>query len=273
MDKYYFEFTKLYGRLMRLELRIKQQLIKSLLPVYKENILNTFNKFFTNKNRLERYQTTTGNIILSILKNPQITDINKFKKLINKLYLSDILVLVLNCKQFQLDEISNAFYYKKPEKYSFLINAKQDLQNLRNSVAHYNFKDYEQNKNVYNEALLIFEEYIGSSFRGFILPKFNEKPSIKTILLHIKQYRPDLFDINLNKDDEYEYYYNKHRILLDLCDEISMLNGYNIQELPSPWTILRQMYLIKKEDSKSQEQQEVDINLLPLFKTLSDYNN
>ena len=60
-----------------------------------------------------------------------------------------------------------------------------------------------------------------------------------------------------------EYFYNKHRVLMDLCDDIAMYNGYMPQELPSPWTILRQMYAIK-HDNKAVEQ--IDIYSLPLFK-------
>ena len=70
-----------------------------------------------------------------------------------------------------------------------------------------------------------------------------------------------------NKDDEMEYFYNKHRVLMDLCDDIALYNGYEPKELPSPWTILRQMYSIK-HDSKPIE--EIDIYSLPLFCSLKN---
>lgn len=270
MDKYYFEFTKLYSRLMRLELRMKAQIIKAVLPEYRDTVIEVFNPFFTEKRRKLRYETNGGNILSAILKNPQMTNANKFKNLIDKLYLSDILVFILNCVQFRRDNIIETFYYKIPSKFGTLTQAKKDLLNLRNAVAHYNFKDYEQNRNEYNSALAIFEEYVGSSIKGIELPKFNEKPSIKAILLSIREKREDLFDINLNKDDEYEYYYNKHRILLDLCDEIAILNGYSLQELPSPWTILRQMYAIKQEFTNNADK-NIPIKELPLFKALEDF--
>ena len=45
---------------------------------------------------------------------------------------------------------------------------------------------------------------------------------------------------------------------MDLCDDIALYNGYEPKELPSPWTILRQMYSIK-HDSKPIK--EIDISM------------
>ena len=104
-----------------------------------------------------------------------------------------------------------------------------------------------------------------SGFKQF--PKFSSKPSVKSILLEINKVRPDLFQIDPTKDDELEYYYNKHRILLDLCDDIALYNGYEPQDLPSPWTVLRQMYSII-HDNKELKQNNFDIYNLPLFKDL-----
>ncbi|MEI8129065.1 MAG: hypothetical protein WCG95_05555 [bacterium] len=268
IEKYYFEFSKIYCRLMRLEIQLKRMLISSLLPYYKENIINTFHKFLYNKDRLNRYNSQKGNSILAILKNPQITNSQKFKNVINKLYLSDLLFMVLHCEQFRKEEITNNFYFKIPEKFRILISSKQLLLDLRNTIAHYNFKDYEQNKYNYLDTLLLFEVHMGKNMKGILeFPKFVEKPSIKTILLAIKDLRPDLLDIDFDKDDEMEYFYNKHRVLMDLCDEIALYNGYETKELPSPWTILRQMYSLR-QGHKSISASQDDIYSLPLFKNL-----
>ena len=268
IEKYYFEFSKIYCRLMRLEIQLKRMLISSLLPYYKENIINTFHKFLYNKDRLNRYNSQKGNSILAILKNPQITNSQKFKNVINKLYLSDLLFMVLHCEQFRKEEITNNFYFKIPEKFRILISSKQLLLDLRNTIAHYNFKDYEQNKYNYLDTLLLFEVHMGKNIKGILeFPKFAEKPSIKTILLAIKDLRPDLLDIDFDKDDEMEYFYNKHRVLMDLCDEIALYNGYETKELPSPWTILRQMYSLR-QGHKSISASQDDIYSLPLFKNL-----
>ena len=255
---------------MRLEMQMKKKLISSVLGYYKDNAITEFHRFFSNKNRLERYNHKTGNSFLAILKNPQINQESlKFKKLVNIMYLSDILFIVLCCEQFRKEQIISNFYNKIPEKFSPLLKGRVILLELRNAVAHYNFKDYEQNRSSYLNALTLFETYMERNIKGFAeFPKFESKPSVKTILLSIKDARPDLFDINPNKDDEMEYYYNKHRVLLDLCDDIALFNGYSPFELPSPWTVLRQMYAIN-HDNKSTEQQDVNIYNLPLFRHLN----
>lgn len=250
IEKYYFKFSKIYCRLMRLEIQIKRMLISSLLAYYKDDIILSFEKFFYNKERIRRYTNKFGISYLAILKNPQMQNHKKFIHIINKLYLSDILFLMLHCEQFRKPEITNNFYFKIPEKFGTLISAKESLLNLRNAIAHYNFKDYEKNKYGYLDALILFEVHMGKNIKGILeFPKFETKPSIKTILQSIKDLRPDLLDIDVDKDDEMEYFYNKHRILMDLCDEIALYNGYDAKDLPSPWTIFRQMYAIK-QDSK-----------------------
>ena len=75
------------------------------------------------------------------------------------------------------------------------------------------------------------------------------------------------FEINPNKDDEMEYYCNKHRVLLDLCDDIALFNGNTPSELPSPWTVLRQMYAIN-QNNKIAEPSDINIYDLPLFNHL-----
>ena len=43
---------------------------------------------------------------------------------------------------------------------------KQDIE-LRNAVAHYNFRDYEQNRSKYLEALTLFETYMERNIKGY----------------------------------------------------------------------------------------------------------
>lgn len=264
LEKYYFEFSKVYCRIMRLEMLIKKRLVSSLLPYYSDDIISKFEKFFYNKERLSRYNNKTGNAFMAILKNPQIKkESQKFIRLVNIMYLSDLLFIFLCCEQFRKEEITKAFYHKIPEKFGKLIKSRQTLLDLRNAIAHYNFRDYEQNRKDYLEVLELFEISIGSNIRGIDeIPKLGYKPSVNIILQAIKDLRPDLIEIDPNKDDEMEYFYNKHRVLIDLCDEIALHNGYEPKDLPSPWTVLRQMYAIKNKTVKP----TIKIEDLPLFK-------
>lgn len=248
IDKFYFEFSRLYARLMRLETNIKQGLINSLLPVYKEEILIVFSSFFQNKKRLERYQSKNTNRINSIIKNPQInTNSKKFIYIVNNvLFLSDLIFLFLHCEQFRKQEVLEVFYCNIPKKYSELINAKNDILNLRNAIAHFNFKDYQIHRNSYLQALKIFEMYIGRNIPGLpCIPVLSYKPTVKEILNAIYVLNPSL----INKDKYDRKYLNceKDRLLLELCDEIALYNGYEVDELYSPWSILREKYRLKRK--------------------------
>ena len=248
IEKYYYEFAKIYSRLMRLELQAKQRATTALLAYYKQDVLNVFDKFLNNRKRLERYKTKNGNPIRALLKNPNLNPEQKFTHIVNQLYLSDTLFLVLCCKQFEAREVTEKFYFKSPEKFQPFIEGRHLLCDLRNAIAHYNIKDFEKNKKKYLDTLLLFEIHIVEYATHVMqLPKFNSKPSVKSILLSIHKVRPDLLEVDPKKEDEMEYHYNKHRILVDLVDEIALYNNYSIDQLPSPWTILRQMYDVKKE--------------------------
>lgn len=78
------------------------------------------------------------------------------------------------------------------------------------------------------------------------LPYFESKPTTKSILESIVKLRPDLLDITIKDTQVMEYHCNKYRVLLELFDEIALYNSYTISELPSPWTVLREMYNLKK---------------------------
>ncbi len=248
IDRYSFEFSKLYSRLMRLELQMKENAVYAITNYYKNDSLNTFSKFFNNKNRFNRYNNKNGNTLKNILNINNLDDLEKFKQLVYSLYLSDVLFLVLNCKEFFKKDITEAFYVNVPEKFGQLQANWKHLSALRNDIAHYNMTNYEKNKKKYWDALLLFEVHMGHNTKGISeLPYFGFKPTMKNILLSIGKLRPDLLDITFKDTEEKEYEYNKHRLLLELYDEIALYNSYEIKELPSPWSVLREMYRVKKE--------------------------
>jgi hypothetical protein len=249
IDKYSLEFSKLYSRLMRLELYMKKNAIYAVFNYYKKDSIKILSKFFNNKDRLKRYDSRKyGNKLRNIFDNNKLSVQEKFEQLINSLYLSDVLFLVLHCKEFFEQDITKAFYYKIPTKFAVLKSDSKHLISLRNDIAHYNIDNYEINKKKYWDVLLLFEIHMGHNTKGILeLPYFGFRPTMKNILISIGKLRPDLLDINFRQLEEKEYYYNKHRVMLELYDEIALYNGYNISELPSPWSILREMYRVKSE--------------------------
>lgn len=241
--KYGIEFSKIYKRLLYLEITMKDRVKRSCLQVYGENSITEFTNFFQNKNILKHYGDRNSNKIKQILNSKQ-TKKEKFINLIDTLYLNHLLRLILTYNQFCTEEIAEIFYYKKPEKYQILKDSKNIIRDLRNDVAHFNFERYENNKQEYFKALILFEIHLGCNLAALHeLPEFNKELSIKDILLKIREIREDLF---VPIPEEQEYHYNKDRILIDLFDDFAVLNGWDYNKLPSPWSILRQKYEIAK---------------------------
>lgn len=238
-NKYSFEFSKIYKRLMALEIVMKENAITSIINVYGNNSLNEFSNFFNNKETNKHYKRDNENKILKIIQS-KATPETKIRELINILYLNHLLSLTLTFKQFFNDDIATNFYVKKPEKFQLLKDNRKHIRDLRNDIAHYNFERYEKNKHLYFKALLIFEIHMGCNIATLAeLPEFSKKLSIKEILLEIQKQKPHLFS---SSPEDQEYFYNKDRILIELFDDFAIINGWQYSELPSPWSVLRQKY-------------------------------
>lgn len=276
IEEYWYEFSKLYARLMRLEIYIKRSAITSSYAFYKEDILIKFQDFFNNRRRKKRYTNPdTGKCKFNtIIYNKFLNDKDKFTQLVNLLYFSDLLHLVLKMTQFKVPEIVDKFYFNKPAKIKILEDKMKDLINLRNNIAHYNFEEYIANKSRYLDTLLLFEIHVGYNIAGILeLPKLKNK-STMSILEAIYKFRPDLILETTNAKDP--LYFNKHRMLLTLFDDIALYNGVSPNKLPTPWSVLRGMYKLKariKKELKNQEDLKYETFLnnpkYPLFQELN----
>lgn len=243
IEIYWYEFSKIYARLMRLEIQIKRSALYAIKNYYGENSLKVFQKFFQNAKRRNRYSINNFCKFDGILNRNDLDPNEKLEKLLNILYLSDLLNLILKTKQFKITQISNDFYYKIPDNYKILEDCIRDLTDLRNCIAHYKFQTYAQHKNSYLDSLLTFEIYMGHNIANILeLPKL-ENVSTMEILTAIYDFRPDLILETTNSEDA--LYFNKHRLLLTLFDDIAIYNGVSASELPTPWSVLRGMYKLK----------------------------
>lgn len=252
IDKYWYEFSKLYARIMRLEHKIKHSAVQALVQYYGDNTLDTMMRFFNNKRRRKRYLCNEVCRFDIILNNNKLDNNGKFVALVNILYLSDLLVLMLQTEQFDKPEILKVFYTKVPNDIHDLDKHIKDLVNLRNCVAHFNFDLYKKYKIQYLDTLYTFELHLGNNVHGIEkLPKFDTKPKTAEIIRQIVALRPDLLQCIADDPKDNETACNQDRLLLSLFDDIALYNGYDASELPSPWTILRQVFILKKEIKKS----------------------
>lgn len=166
LEKYELEFSELFRRLMHLEITIRNRILFSTEKIYGNSSFSEFKNFFINPYVYEQYDTKSkSNRLLKIIKNNEFSNNEKFIRLINTLYISHLLSFSLKYKQFYSNkEILNLFYFIKPENaqaFKTLRKKSVLIKELRNDIVHFNFENYENNKENYLEALCLFEFHIG----------------------------------------------------------------------------------------------------------------
>jgi len=243
---YLIEFSKIYKRLMELEICLKNKIYDSIITTYPDTFYEKIEPFFIQENICKKHYKKKTNELLDILNNPTYSKKEKFKEALDLLYLSDILKLLVEEETYYTDKkLTDLLYETKPQDFNYLKYCKGFLCLLRNNIAHYNYKDYEKKRKKYIKALVYFETHIGCSLKKLHeLPKLSHKPSVNEILKAIYQIEPALF---AKKDSPELTKVNKDRYLCDLYDDLAIINGWNYNELPSHWTILRSKYSFKRK--------------------------
>jgi len=229
------EFGKIYKRLMDVEMKLKERFIVSMIVAFDEKAFFRLIPYLEALSKTEKYsykktikeKTYYLNYIKDLLNSKQ-KDFKKIKILTEILYLRDFLNILTTYKLIYNNPMfEKNFYCLKPsfndvKKYSIR------LANLRNSVMHFNFEDYEERRIEYVETLRFWEQQL-SCFNSFIheLPKV--KPIIKNILGLIYCRYPEIFN-------------GYDRVLCEVYDDIAILNNTPAKDLPQYWSILRQKY-------------------------------
>lgn len=244
-ESFELEFSKIYKRLLRLELQIKHKICDSVLSYTTTNLFQEFNQFLWNPKIYEQYRNSKGNNQFIEIRDGIIPEKDKFVKLVNILYLRHALWMIFNEKIFRNPVVKYAFYNIVPTEFKDLLKNRKNLVNLRNSIAHYDFNDYQINKIKYMEALILYEIHIGCSIGKYSMIPANlgNKPNKMVIMKKISELAPDLFNKNI---PHAKYPYNKDRMILDMFEDIAVLNGWDYADLASPWDIIRTKYYLKQ---------------------------
>lgn len=231
------EFSKLYKRVLNVEIALKNKIMYVLRETYPNKEFNRLVPFLTKTISHKKYIMKTSknkfrdkiNDILSSKKSQE----EKLLKFFNITYLSDTLKIITQYKSITKDKRFKNNFYSQPQSQNIINNHAANLNKLRNLIMHFNYNEYCQNKEKLTKSLIFWEclLYCPNSFM-YNLPKI--KPSTKNILTQLSQNCPNFFEM----DD---------RIICDMFDDLAILNGKPINELPHLWTIGRQIYSLKKE--------------------------
>ena len=158
-EEFEYEFSKIYKRLLRLELLLKKKIIKCSLSVYGDDVMEKFEKFFDNSKIYNKYKNDSDNrnYFLNIRDSRDIPNAIKFTNIINILTLRHLLHFIFTEENFRVKEIAQKFYVKENINFIELKKAKMPLINLRNYIAHFDFKKYQKDKNEYLQSVLLYE--------------------------------------------------------------------------------------------------------------------
>ena len=249
-EEFEYEFSKIYKRLLRLELLLKKKIKECSLSAYGDDVMDKFVKFFSNAKIYNKYKNDSENknYFLTIRDNKDIPNAVKFTSIINILTLRHLLHFIFTEENFRIKEIAEKFYVKERVNFLELKKAKTPLVNLRNYIAHFDFKKYQKDKNEYLHSLLLYEINIGCSLGKYdsIPNDLGYKPAMTKIIEKIYELAPELFYKNVPHS---AFPYNKDRMIVDMYEDIAVLNGYEYGELKSQWDVIREKYRFNKKKS------------------------
>lgn len=258
-EQYEYEFSKIYKRMLRLELLIKHKIINLSTRVYQNDVMEKYKKFFNNAYIYNKYcsDKRNENYFLAIRDSKSIDNVVKFERIINMLMLRHTLHFIFTEEAFRNPVIQNEFYAIKIEKFKELRENRENLIALRNHIAHFNFKSYNEKKKEYLHSLMLFEHCLGCSLGkyGRIPNDLGNKPNMTKIIETIFELCPELFKKNVAHT---EFPYNKDRMIVDMYEDIAVLNGWEYGELKSQWDVIRKKYDFNKKKAEQENRTDLE---------------
>lgn len=235
-DKYdIIEFSKIYKRVMDIELRLKESLKFALTATYPDKMFYRLIPFLT-QNFLGRYVKGYGkkkrDLILNLIKSKKFEE-EKMNEFIDMSYLSDILQLLTDYPTIYKDMKFTRNFYREKLIFNDLKRAAALLTKLRNNIMHFNLSSYKANKRNYLWALGFWEKQLNCSI-CFIHSLPQTEPKIIHILKLLISCNQDILTMS-------------DRIVCDIFDDVAFLNGLEVKKLPEYWSIVRCFYELKRK--------------------------
>ncbi len=216
----FIEFSKIYKRVMDIELCLKFQFKTSLeatfpnkmfyrlIPYLKENFKNRYVAGLGAKSR-----DKLNDLILS-----KQTEEEKLSKFIKMAYLSDLLKIITEYPAIYKDKNFNKNFYDKPVLFNDLKQNASRLKKLRNTIMHFDINNYKQNRQIYVKTLGYWEQMLNCT-NGILYTLPAVEVEVNKILNLLAQKVSDFYILN-------------DRIICDMFDELAILNGCKVEELP-----------------------------------------
>lgn len=238
------EFSKIYKRVMDIELRLKGRLKFALNATFPNRMFFRLTPFLlTNfKNRyIEGFGKKSRDLLMDLIKSKKIEE-EKLDQFVNMAYLSDLLKILTDNPAIYKDMNFNKNFYCQKVLFNDLKKYASLLKKLRNAIMHFDINTYKQNKIGFIKALSYWELQLNCS-KCFIHNLPQVVPKISPILKLLASYNPDFCTLS-------------DRIVCDVFDEVAFLNGKEIKDLPEYWSIVRTYYELKRKHNKYKQIQK-----------------
>lgn len=235
MNNYdYIEFSKIYKRMMDVELRIKKHYKIALKIAYPNKMFYRLVPFLQSR-LFGRYTVGAGKNKRDKIKDliaSKKSEEEKMNKFIDMAYLSDLVNMLTEYKLLYQNVIFTDNFYRTKVDFNDIKKYGSQIKTLRNKIMHFQISDYKKGKKESIEALSYWEQILACN-NCFMYKIKVSKPSIMNILKGMKEHCPDFSTEN-------------DRYLCDVFDDIAFMNGVTVDKLPKYWSIGRQIYELKK---------------------------
>lgn len=233
MDRYsILEFSKVYKRVLDIEITLKQKMFYALTQTYPKNEFSRLIPYLQNQISQQKYIQKDRNKIKDLINsnNPQNEKLAKFLKMA---YLIDVLNILTDYKQIRKDKKFRKNFYNQQQDLNIIKKHVSSLNTLRNAIMHFDFNTYKENKTVWLDTLNYWEKLLNSPNMQSIhaiSPITNLNVDIILRLL-IENY-PDLLSLS-------------DRLICDMFDDAAMINNCDIRTLPEYSTIIKSLDNLK----------------------------
>lgn len=229
------EFSKIYKRVMDIELRLKERLKFSLTATFPNRMFYRIQPFLL-KNFKSRYVTGLGknsrDMLMDLINSNKFEE-EKINMFVNMAYLSDLLKILTDYPAIYKDKNFNKNFYCQRTVFNDLKKYASLLKRLRNAIMHFDINTYKQNKVNFLKALGYWEIQMNCS-KCFIHNLPPTTPKISPVLRLLATNNPDFLTLS-------------DRLVCDMFDEVAFLNGKEIKDLPEYWSIVRVFYELKRK--------------------------
>ena len=238
MNNDYIEFSKIYKRVMDVEIKLKNSFFNALKTTYPTTMFTKLipgiKKYLAGKHK--EWRKNQQRDLLFDLINKKDTEENKHRAFVKIAYLSDIIKLLIEYQNLHRDTKFTMNIYGEKLIFNDVKKYGSGIVKLRNTIMHFNINDYKTGKNNHLAALYYWEKVLKTN--NCFFHKFNIKKI--TIINILKEMQDKCPNFNTAND----------RYLCNVFDDIACMNGVKIENLPKLWTIGRTIYNLKKQLNK-----------------------